>query len=115
MSSFLDGLEERTGMVTIIKEEVTDKLAPGHVHWWDKIGLSCFGGLSLVLFIIQVASGIFLLVHYIPHPDHAFASVQFIDSQVTFGWFVRRIHAIGSNIMIILVNHYIFCNIQHSF
>jgi len=103
MVKLLDEIEKRTGLVSITHEEVFDKLAPESVHWWDKWGLSCFGGLSLVFFTIQVISGIFLLIHYIPHPDHAFASVQFIDSQVTFGWFVRRIHAIGSNIMIILV------------
>ena len=45
----------------------------------------------------------FLAVYYAPTPDHAYDSVQFIENQVTFGWFVRGLHHWGASGMMIAV------------
>ncbi len=96
-------IDERFGIVELVREEVTDKQVPTHARWWDHAGFSCFGGLSLLLFIIQAITGFILLLHYIPHPDHAFASLMFIENNVAYGWLIRRIHGVAANLMMVTV------------
>lgn len=99
----LDYVDERTGVTELLRDEVVDKQVPTHARWWDHAGLSCFGGLSLLLFMVQVLTGFVLLIYYIPHPDHAFSSLMFIENHVAFGWLFRRIHGIAANLMMITV------------
>ncbi|MCX6155698.1 MAG: cytochrome b N-terminal domain-containing protein [Candidatus Kapabacteria bacterium] len=58
------------------------------------------GGIALVLFIIQVLSGILLLMYYKGTEDQAFESVQFIITKVHFGWLVRSVHSWSANLMV---------------
>jgi cytochrome b6 len=59
-----------------------------------------FGGLCLFLFSLQVITGIFLLLYYTPSVDAAHESIQFIMSQVKFGWLIRSVHSWTANILI---------------
>ena len=52
-----------------------------------------FGGVTLFLFIVQVVTGIMLLMYYVPSAEQAYESVYYIMAQVHFGWLVRSIHA----------------------
>jgi quinol-cytochrome oxidoreductase complex cytochrome b subunit len=58
------------------------------------------GGITLFLFIIQVCTGILLLLYYRPSANEAFESVQYIMTRVQFGWLVRSIHSWAANLMI---------------
>ena len=60
-----------------------------------------FGGITLLLFIIQVFSGILLLLYYKGSADIAFESVQFITSKVKFGWLIRSVHSWSANLMVL--------------
>jgi quinol-cytochrome oxidoreductase complex cytochrome b subunit len=60
-----------------------------------------FGGISLLLFIIQVLSGILLLLYYKGSADLAFESVQFISAKVKFGWLIRSVHSWSANLMVL--------------
>jgi len=100
---YLRELDKSLGVSKLLHEEIIDKTAPAPVHWWDHAGLSCFGGLTFAFFMMQVVTGLFLLVYYQPHVEHAYSSVMFIDSYVSLGWFIRRSHAICSNLMMITV------------
>ncbi len=60
-----------------------------------------FGGLTLFFFLVQVATGILLLLYYRPTAEAAFDSVQFIMTRVPFGWLVRSIHAWSANLMVL--------------
>lgn len=60
-----------------------------------------FGGLTLFLFLIQVATGILLLLYYRPSPAEAYESVQFIMTRVEFGWLIRSVHSWSANLMIL--------------
>ena len=60
-----------------------------------------FGGVSLFLFIIQVVTGILLLLYYKGSEQLAFESVQFIMSKVQFGWLIRSIHSWAANLFIL--------------
>ena len=88
-------LDERFGAGSI-EEFLRHKTVPVHRHtlWYY------FGGMTLFLFIIQVLTGILLLLYYRPTPNDAFESVQFIMTQVRFGWLIRSIHSWSANLMI---------------
>ena len=60
-----------------------------------------FGGVSLFLFIIQVVTGILLLLYYKGSEEQAFESIQFIMSKVQFGWLIRSIHSWSANLFIL--------------
>ena len=59
-----------------------------------------FGGICLFLFGIQIMTGIFLLLYYTPSVDAAHESIQFIMSQVKFGWLIRSVHSWTANILV---------------
>jgi quinol-cytochrome oxidoreductase complex cytochrome b subunit len=60
-----------------------------------------FGGVTLFLFIIQVVTGILLLLYYKGSEQLAFESIQFIMSKVQFGWLIRSIHSWSANLFIL--------------
>jgi ubiquinol-cytochrome c reductase cytochrome b subunit len=70
--------------------------APARGRWW------WLGAAVVVGFAVQVTTGALLLVHYVPHPDHAFASTQRILWDVPFGWAVRLFHAHGASVLLLL-------------
>jgi quinol-cytochrome oxidoreductase complex cytochrome b subunit len=101
MSKVIEWVDSRTGISELLDDEVFSKKAPRLAKWYEFFG--CFGGMSLLLFIVQVLTGTFLLIYYTPSPKEAFSSVVFIDNGVYFGWLFRRLHAVGANVMILLV------------
>src|SRR3989440_11039493 len=88
-------LDERLSISTLT--HLADKKeVPVHRHsiWYY------FGGMTLFLFCVQVATGILLLLYYRPSSEGAFESVQFIITEVKFGWLIRSIHSWSANLMI---------------
>lgn len=67
-----------------------------------------FGGIALMLFCVQVVSGILLLMYYVPSSEAAYESVQYIMSKVKFGWLVRSVHVWSANLMILSVFIHMF-------
>lgn len=67
-----------------------------------------FGGMTLFLFLVQVGTGILLLLYYRPSAESAFESVQFIMGEVSFGWLVRSIHGWSANLMIATLAIHLF-------
>ena len=61
------------------------------------------GGMALFLFLVQVATGILLLLYYRPSASEAFESVQYIMAEVPFGWLIRSIHSWGANLVVLVV------------
>lgn len=80
------------------------KKVPLHKHtvWYY------MGGIALMILLIQFVTGGLLMVYYIPEISSAHASVQFINSQVEFGWFFRSMHSWGANIMILVLFIHMF-------
>jgi quinol-cytochrome oxidoreductase complex cytochrome b subunit len=93
-----DALDDRYRIRSLIEKNVTKKLVPRTLSW-----AACFGGLSFLTFLIQVFSGALLLMYYKPDPARAWDSVIFIKSNVPMGWLIQRVHAVGANVMIVLV------------
>lgn len=67
-----------------------------------------FGGIALILFIVQVVTGILLLMYYKGTEDLAYESVRYIDSKVNFGWLVRSVHSWSANLMVLAVFIHMF-------
>lgn len=59
------------------------------------------GGITLFFFLVQVLTGLLLLMYYRPTADAAFESVRLIMSKVQFGWLVRQIHVWAANLMVL--------------
>lgn len=66
------------------------------------------GGISLFLFIIQVITGILLVLYYQPGENTSYESVRFIVTSVEFGWLIREIHAWSANLFIFFVFTHMF-------
>ena len=81
-----------------VERTLLDEPIPGGASW-----IYVFGSATLFLFVLQAITGMFLAVYYAPTPDHAYDSVQFIENQVTFGWFIRGLHHWGASGMVIAV------------
>ena len=90
-----DWLDERLSINTL-SDIARKKEVPLHRHsiWYY------FGGMTLFLFVVQVVTGILLLLYYRPSAENAFESVQFIVTEVQFGWLIRSIHSWSANLMI---------------
>ncbi len=82
--------------ITSLARLAEKKEVPVHRHsvWYY------FGGMTLFLFTVQVVTGILLLLYYRPSSENAFESVQFIMTEVQFGWLIRSIHSWSANLMI---------------
>jgi len=88
-------LDERVGLTEIFKL-VKKKDVPVHTHtvWYY------LGGMTLFLFVIQVTTGILLLLYYRPSAEEAYESIQFLMTEVEFGWLIRSIHSWAANLMV---------------
>jgi cytochrome b6 len=91
----MDWLDERLALSDLART-ARKKEVPLHRHtiWYY------FGGMTLFLFTVQVITGILLLLYYRPSAENAFESVQFIMTEVQFGWLIRSIHSWSANLMI---------------
>ena len=72
-----------------------------------------FGVLSLIFFILQVLTGIFLSMFYIPQIDFAFLSIENIMRNVSAGWLIRYLHANGASLFFIFVYLHFFRNLYY--
>jgi quinol-cytochrome oxidoreductase complex cytochrome b subunit len=68
------------------------------VNW-----LYTLGSASLFVAVTQIVTGILLTIYYVPTPDHAYDSVQYITTQLPAGWFIRGLHHWGASAMVVLV------------
>jgi len=81
------------------------------IHYPSSLNLTyawSFGSSAGICLIIQLLSGIFLAMHYTPHIDLAFSSVEHIMRDVNNGWLIRYIHANGASMFFIVVYCHIF-------
>ncbi len=93
----LDWLDERI-KIRDLWITLTNRPIPGGSSWFYVLGSSL-----AFIFTLQMVSGIFLTLYYAPTPDHAHASVQFIQNEAPFGNFVRGMHHWGASFMMVLV------------
>ncbi len=100
---FYHWVDDRVELGGVV-EFMGKKYVPLHAHsvWYY------LGGVSLFLFIIQVVTGILLLLYYKSGEEFAFESIQFIMSKVQFGWLIRSIHSWAANLFILAAMIHMF-------
>ncbi|MCF6158293.1 MAG: hypothetical protein E3K32_06930 [wastewater metagenome] len=91
-------MENKGFLREFIENNITRRLIPKGLSWFG-----CMGGLSLLAFIIQLSTGIFLMFYFIPTTKDALTSIQYVSHSVPYGWLIQRIHAIGPHMMIAMV------------
>jgi quinol-cytochrome oxidoreductase complex cytochrome b subunit len=95
MRQIIDWVDRRLDL-SGLRHFLAEKGVPIHTQkiWYY------LGGMTLFLFGVQVASGILLLLYYRPSASEAYESVQFIVTQVEFGWLIRNVHSWSANLLI---------------
>jgi quinol-cytochrome oxidoreductase complex cytochrome b subunit len=88
-------LDERFGWRTVWETIFKRKIPK--VNW-----LYTLGSATLFVALIQAVTGILLTLYYVPTPDHAYETVQFITYELPAGWFIRGLHHYGASAMVIL-------------
>ncbi len=76
-------------------------------YWWT------FGAILAVMLVSQLITGIILAMHYVPHPDMAFDSVQHINRNINWGWMLQPMHAVGASMMFLAVYIHMFRGIYY--
>jgi ubiquinol-cytochrome c reductase cytochrome b subunit len=88
---------------SILNAHVVDYPSPSNLNYfWS------FGSLAGICLVLQILTGIFLAMHYTPHIDLAFVSVEHIMRDVEGGWFLRYMHANGASMFFIVVYLHMF-------
>jgi len=90
-------LDERLDFRTALQRALR-KPVPRHVNFWF-----CFGGITFLFFLIQLVTGVALLLYYRPTVEQAYHSVVHITNNVPFGWLVRGFHHWGANLIMVAV------------
>ncbi len=96
-------LDTRLPVVRFAHDTIIDFPTPKNLNYWYT-----FGGILAVCLATQILTGIILAMHYVPHVDHAFASVERIMRDVNYGWLIRNIHMVGASMFFLAVYIHIF-------
>ena len=93
-----DWLERRVQLEGPIKDAVLHPVPKSTASWWY-----VFGSASLTLLILQIVTGVFLALVYVPSGANAWNSLHILNNELPLGWFLRAMHGWGSNFMVAVV------------
>ena len=97
-SPFMQWLERRLPIASLVYSSFIAYPTPRNLnYWWT------FGGILTFMLGVQIVTGIVLAMHYTPHVDFAFNSVEGIMRDVNYGWLLRYIHANGASFFFVAV------------
>ena len=96
-------VDHRLPIFSFLHHEAHEYPTPKNLsYWWN------FGSLAGIMLVIMLVTGITLAMHYTPHVDYAFNSVERIMRDVNSGWLIRYIHMNGASFFFIAVYIHIF-------
>ena len=102
-SAFGKWFHERLPIMDLVRGQALDFPTPKNLnYWWT------FGGILAVMLVLQILTGVVLVMHYTPHVDYAFGSVEHIMRDVNSGWLIRYMHANGASMFFIAVYIHMF-------
>src|SRR6201995_3735548 len=96
-------INQRFPLTKLWNDHVAEYYAPKNFNFWY-----LFGSLALVVLVIQIVTGIFLVMHYKPDSTQAFASVEYIMRDVDGGWLIRYMHSTGASAFFIVIYLHMF-------
>ncbi len=94
----LTWVDNRFPATKLWNEHVGEYYAPKNFNFWY-----FFGSLALLVLVIQIVTGIFLVMNYKPDAELAFASVEYIMRDVPWGWLIRYMHSTGASAFFVVV------------
>jgi ubiquinol-cytochrome c reductase cytochrome b subunit len=96
-------------IINLINSTLVDYPVPPNITYlWN------FGVLAGICLVLQIVTGVFLAMFYIPNIDYAFDSVEYIMREVNYGWLIRYIHANGASFFFTRVYIHIFRGIYYN-
>jgi ubiquinol-cytochrome c reductase cytochrome b subunit len=108
--ALLNWIDERFPLTSTWKAHLSEYYAPKNFNFWY-----FFGSLALLVLVIQIVTGIFLVMHYKPDASLnasgipvAFASVEYIMREVPGGWLIRYLHSTGASAFFVVVYLHMF-------
>jgi ubiquinol-cytochrome c reductase cytochrome b subunit len=99
----LNWVDNRFPLSKLYNEHMGEYYAPKNFNFWY-----IFGSLAMLVLVIQIVTGIFLVMNYKPDASLAFASVEYIMRDVPGGWLIRYIHSTGASAFFIVVYLHMF-------
>lgn len=97
-NSFMEWIDKRYPWTPFWKKHLSEYYAPRNFNFWY-----FFGSFSLLVFVMQILTGIWLVMEYVPTADGSFASVQHIMREVRYGWLLRFMHTTGASAFFVVV------------
>ncbi|THD64336.1 cytochrome b/b6 [Phenylobacterium sp.] len=101
-------LDTRLPIIRFANDTIVTFPTPKNLnYWWT------FGGVLAMMLGVQIVTGIILAMHYVPHVDYAFNSVERIMRDVNYGWLIRYTHANGASMFFLAVYIHMFRNLYY--
>ena len=99
----LNWVDNRFPLSKLYNEHIGEYYAPKNFNFFY-----IFGSLAMLVLVIQIVTGIFLVMHYKPDANLAFASVEYIMRDVPGGWIIRYMHSTGASAFFIVIYLHMF-------
>ncbi len=96
-------VNQRFPLAKVWREHLSEYYAPKNFNFWY-----FFGSLALLMFVLQIVTGIWLTMFYTPSEKDAFASVEYIMRDVNYGWLIRYLHSTGASAFFIVIYLHMF-------
>ena len=102
-SRFLRWFESRLPVGRLVHSSFIAFPTPRNLnYWWT------FGGILAFMLGVQIVTGVVLAMHYTPHVDYAFDSVEQIMRDVNYGWLLRYLHSTGASMFFLAAYIHVF-------
>jgi ubiquinol-cytochrome c reductase cytochrome b subunit len=108
MQKFIAWIDQRFPLIETWEYHMSKYYAPKNFNFWYYFGI-----LAMVVFVIQILSGLFLTMHYKPDTGLAFASVEYIMRDVPWGWLMRYLHSTGASAFFVIVYLHMFRGLMY--
>ena len=104
----LTWVDQRFPLMSLWRDHLSEYYAPKNFNFWYY-----FGSLAMLVLVLQIVTGIFLVMHYKPDAASAFASVEYIMRDVPGGWLIRYMHSTGASAFFIVVYLHMFRGLMY--
>lgn len=106
--AFLGWIDARFPLTKMWKEHLAEYYAPKNFNFWY-----FFGSLAILVFVLQIVTGIVLTMYYKPDAELAFFSVEYIMRDVNWGWLIRYMHSTGASAFFLVVYLHMFRGLMY--
>ena len=107
-ATFMTWVDRRFPATETFELHLSKYAAPKNFNFWY-----FFGSIAVVVLVMQLLTGIWLTMSYVPSGDGAFASVEYIMRDVEFGWLLRYLHTTGASAFFIVVYLHMFRGLMY--